>query len=661
MPDHGVEAEVADTAGRPSAPPPKRASRWSTALRRTTGPLGGLVVLVLLLAILSPDFLTANNLLNVGVQASVVAVLAFGMTFVIVSGGIDLSVGSVAGLAGIVTGWSITTAGLPLWLSVLVGLASGAVAGLLSGALITAGRVPPFIATLAMLSVARGAALVIAEGRPITVQGWLADLGSGGLFGVLPYPVLVMVVIGLITAFVLRRTYAGRAMYAIGGNAEAARLSGIKVTRQRLAVYALSGAFAAVAGILLMARLASAQPEAGTGYELDAIAAVVIGGASLSGGVGTALGTFLGALVLAVLRNGLNLLDVSAFWQQVAIGVVIAAAVLFDSVRQRRSSKKTGALRTPAVRRAVGIVAVLLVITGGWAVYHRQQNAATNPEITIALSLSTVNNPFFVDVRAGAQEEAVRQGVELSVTDAGEDASQQANAVQNAIARNADALIVNPVDSDAVVPSVEAANRAGIPLVGVDRAPSGGKVVTTVASDNARGGQLAAQELVRLVGTGPVAVVEGEPGTSAARERGDAFTGELRKHPEIQVVASQPADFDRTKALDVTQNILQSHPEIKGVFAANDEMALGAIKALGDRAGTSVQVVGFDGTPEGLAAVQAGTESADIAQQPKLLGKAAVEQAVRAARSRNGDPGAATPIPVQVVTKETVGAFLQGR
>ncbi|GAA2772592.1 substrate-binding domain-containing protein [Saccharopolyspora taberi] len=633
--------------------------RLRTALGRTGGPLTGLLVLAVLLAVLSPDFLTVNNLLNVGVQASVVAVLAFGMTFVIVSGGIDLSVGSVAGLAGIVTGWSVAGAGLPLWLGIPVGLAAGAAAGLLSGVLITAGRVPPFIATLAMLSVARGLSLVIADGRPVSLSGPLGEFGSGELFGFLPYPVLVMLVIGLLTAFVLRRTYAGRAMYAIGGNAEAARLSGIKVSRQRLLIYALSGLFAAVAGILLAARLASAQPEAGSGYELDAIAAVVIGGASLAGGVGSALGTFVGALVLAVLRNGLNLLDVSAFWQQVAIGAVIAVAVLFDTLRQRRRTGRR-VLRTPAMRRAIAAVTALLVVAAGWAVYQRQDPAA-DARWRIALSVSTLNNPFFVDVRAGAQAEADRLGVELLVTDAGEDASQQANAVQNAIAQNVDAMIVNPVDSDSVVPSVRAANDAGIPFVGVDRAPSDGRVVTTVASDNATGGRLAARQLAELVGSGPVAVLEGKPGTSAARERGQGFTDEIRLHPQIQVVASQPADFDRTKALDVMQNIVQSHPEIKGVFAANDEMALGAVKALGARAGSDVKVVGFDGTPEGLDAVRAGAESADVAQQPKLLGKAAVEQAVRAARSRDLGPGPATSIPVQVVTRDTLEAFLRGQ
>lgn len=631
--------------------------RWVSALGRTGGPLGGLVLLVLLLSLLSPDFLTPSNLLNVGVQAAVVAVLAFGMTFVIVSGGIDLSVGSVAGLAGIVTGWATVHTGLPLVAAVLLGLASGALAGVVSGLLVSVGRVPPFIATLAMLSAARGAALVLSDGRPISVGGWLAELGSGRLRGAVPYPVLIMLVAGIVTAFVLRRTYAGRAMYAIGGNAEAARLSGIGVKRQQLYVYALSGLFAAGAGLLLAARLASAQPETGTSFELDAIAAVVIGGASLAGGTGTALGTLFGALILAVLRNGLNLLDVSSFWQQIAIGGVIAVAVLFDTVRQRRTGQAPALLRAPALRRATAVVAVLLLVAAGWGIYHRHHTAALSARPTIALSLSTLNNPFFVDVRDGAQAEADKLGVDLTVTDADKDPQQQANQVQNALAQNSGALVVNPVDSDAIVPSVKAANAAGVPVIGVDRAPNGGTVTTTVASDNVTGGRLAAQQLVRAVGSGPVAVLEGQPGTSAARERGGGFLDELRKHPEIQVVASQPADFDRTKALDVMQNIAQAHPEIKGVFAANDEMTLGAVKALGPAAGSAVQVVGFDGTPEGLDAVKAGQVTADVAQEPRVLGSVAVDRAVAAARDHNTAAGPATNTPVEVVTRDNVDDF----
>jgi ribose/xylose/arabinose/galactoside ABC-type transport system permease subunit len=326
-----------DTVKR-STGPGKGAGTGSAAnLRRVllnNGALSALVVLVAVMTLLSGDFLTTQNLLNVGVQAAVTAILAFGVTFVIVSAGIDLSVGSVAALSATVLAWSATSQGLPVWLAVVLGIATGVACGLVSGVLIAFGKLPPFIATLAMLSVGRGLSLVISQGSPIEFPASVSHLGDT-LGGWLPVPVLVMILMGVATAVILVRTYPGRAMYAIGGNEEAARLSGIRVKRQKLVIYALSGLFAAVAGIVLASRLASAQPQAASGYELDAIAAVVIGGASLSGGVGKASGTFIGALILAVLRNGLNLLSVSAFWQQVVIGVVIALAVLLDTLRRR--------------------------------------------------------------------------------------------------------------------------------------------------------------------------------------------------------------------------------------------------------------------------------------------------------------------------------------
>lgn len=320
----------AEVLGAPGITP----GQWFTRAVLRNGPLGGLIALVVVMAALSRDFLNGQNLLNVGVQASVTAILAFGVTFVIVSAGIDLSVGSVAALSATVVAWAATSQGLPVVVALLLGLAVGVVAGLVSGALVAYGRLPAFIATLAMLSVGRGLALVISGGSPIAFPSSLGRLGDT-LGGWLPVPVLVMVAMGAIAALVLTRTYTGRAMFAIGGNEEAARLSGIDVRRRKLVVYALSGLFAAVAGIVLASRLTSAQPQAAVGYELDAIAAVVIGGASLSGGSGKASGTLIGALILAVLRNGLNLLSVSAFWQQVATGLVIALAVLLDTLRRR--------------------------------------------------------------------------------------------------------------------------------------------------------------------------------------------------------------------------------------------------------------------------------------------------------------------------------------
>ncbi len=306
------------------------------ALLGQNGALVALLLLCVVMAVLSPVFLNTQNLLNVGVQAAVVAILAFGQTFVIVSSGIDLSVGSVAALAAIVTGYTASVQGVNPAVAIVLGMVTGVGAGLVSGALVAYGKLPAFIATMAMLSVARGLALVLSDGIPLAQPDAVAWFGRT-IGGWLPMPVVIMVVLGLLAAFILNRTYTGRAMYAIGGNEEAARLSGINVRRQQLIIYALSGVFAAVAGLVLAGRLVSGQPQAAAGYELDAIAAVVIGGASLAGGSGRAFGTFIGALVLAVIRNGLNLLNVSSFWQQVVIGAVIALAVLTDTLRRRRA------------------------------------------------------------------------------------------------------------------------------------------------------------------------------------------------------------------------------------------------------------------------------------------------------------------------------------
>ncbi|NEB94637.1 substrate-binding domain-containing protein [Streptomyces bauhiniae] len=620
------------------------------------GALTALIVLIVALSALSGDFLTTDNLLNIGVQAAVTAILAFGVTFVIVAAGIDLSVGSVAALTSTVLAWSATQSGMPVALAVVLAIATGVGAGLVNGFLIAYGKLPPFIATLAMLSVARGLSLVISGGVPIAFPASVSHLGDT-LGGWLPAPVLVMVAMGLIAALVLGRTYIGRSMYAIGGNEEAARLSGLRVNRQKLAIYALSGVFAAVAGIVLAARLGSAQPQAADGYELDAIAAVVIGGASLAGGTGKASGTFVGALILAVLRNGLNLLNVSAFWQQVVIGVVIALAVLLDAVRRKAGATPVAGAGGPKGKQAAtyGLAAVVTVaVVGATSFLHTGSASSANPKM--GLSLSTLNNPFFVQIRSGAEAEAKKRGVDLTVTDAQNDASQQANQLQNFTSSKLGAIIVNPVDSDAASNSVKAAGRAGIPVVAVDRGVNKASIKALIASDNVAGGELAARSIGdKLGGKGKIVILQGQAGTSAARERAAGFAKGLKAYPGIRVVAQQPADFDRTKGLDVMSNLLQAHPDVQGVIAANDEMALGAIKALGSKAGKSVAVVGFDGTPDGLTAVKGGTLYASVAQQPSQLGRIAVDNALDAVHGKKVQP--MVKVPVKVVTKQNVAGF----
>lgn len=283
---------------------------------------------------------------------------------------------------------------------------------------------------------------------------------------------------------------------------------------------------------------------------------------------------------------------------------------------------------------------------------------STGEKIEMGLSVSTLNNPFFVQLKKGAEAEAKRQHVDLTVTDAQNDASAQANQLQNFTSQNMDAVIVNAVDSKAAAAPVKGVINAGIPVLAADRSVDGADVLATVSSDNVHGGELAARTLgEQLDGKGTIVVLQGTAGTSAARERGKGFQQGMKKYPGIKVVARQPADFARAKGLDVMTNLLQSHPDVDGVFAQNDEMALGAVKALGSRAGSSVAVIGFDGTPDGLKAVKAGRLTATVAQQPEQLGEMAVRNAVRAVNKSDVDKD--VKVPVKVITEDNVGEFMK--
>ncbi|HVU33566.1 MAG TPA: ABC transporter permease [Opitutaceae bacterium] len=307
--------------------------------------LFALGLMVVALALLSDKFLTADNAWNILRQISVNLCLSIGMTLVILSGGIDLSVGAILALAGAVAagllknGATLGALGVRLEFTVtgaiLAALATGAACGWFNGFAITRFQLPPFVATLAMLSIARGLTMLWTGGFPITSLGSrFGFIGTGALLGV-PMPVWIMLGLTAVFAIVMRRTRFGRHVYAVGGNERAARLTGLNVARVKVAVYVAAGALAGVAGLIVTARLDSAQPNAGLGYELDSIAAVVIGGTSLSGGRGSVLGTLLGCLIIGVLNNGLFLLNVSPFWQQVIKGGVILLAVAIDRLNAR--------------------------------------------------------------------------------------------------------------------------------------------------------------------------------------------------------------------------------------------------------------------------------------------------------------------------------------
>ncbi|MGY4688888.1 ABC transporter permease subunit [Salibacterium sp. K-3] len=295
------------------------------------GPLLGLVLLVIVLTILNPSFLSLDNIFNVFRQVSINALIAFGMTFVILTGGIDLSVGSTLALAGALTA-GFMAGGMDPVLAMLCGLLAGALMGAFNGVVITKGNVAPFIATLATMTIFRGLTLVYTDGRPISdiPQHFSFEMMGQGYLFMIPFPVVTMFAAYLVLYFILKKTTFGRGVYAVGGNEEASRLSGLKVDSIKIGVYSLTGMLSALAGIILTSRLYSAQPTAGTMYELDAIAAVVLGGTSLTGGRGWIFGTLVGALIIGVLNNGLNLLNVASFYQQVVKGAVILLAVILD-------------------------------------------------------------------------------------------------------------------------------------------------------------------------------------------------------------------------------------------------------------------------------------------------------------------------------------------
>lgn len=293
-----------------------------------------LLVMCAFLSITSPYFLTLSNMANILLQSSINAILALGVTFVIITGGIDLSLGSVLALSGVVMGVAIQN-DITIFFAIILGLLVGALCGFVNGLFITRLNLPPFIATLGMMSIARGLALVITKGYPISgLPEAIRFIGSGKMYGI-SMPVVVVIMLFFVSHVVLTKTKLGRYTYAIGGNEEATKLSGVNVKKYKTILYTITGIFSGIAGIVLAARVNSALAIAGMGYELDAIAAAVIGGVSQSGGEGTVAGTILGAIVMGVLRNGLNLLDVSTYWQQVVIGLVLVIAVSFDQLKRR--------------------------------------------------------------------------------------------------------------------------------------------------------------------------------------------------------------------------------------------------------------------------------------------------------------------------------------
>ncbi|GIP03881.1 ribose ABC transporter permease [Paenibacillus lautus] len=307
--------------------------------------LASLVVLVLFFTFSSSNFFQFSNIVGILLSTAVIGVLALGSTFVIITGGIDLSVGTVMTLSGVMTGVCITFWGLPVPVGILGGILTGALCGLLSGTAVAKMKIPPFIATLAMMMIAKGLALIISGAKPVYFNDAesFAEVSQGSVLGWLvpgldiPNAVVIFFIAAILGYFILSKTILGRYNFALGSNEEATRLSGVNVGFWKIVIYTLTGAFTGLAGVMMASRLNSANPALGAGYELEAIAAVVIGGTSLSGGKGTIIGTVIGALIMSVLTNGLRILSVPQEWQTVVVGFVIILAVYADILRRRKA------------------------------------------------------------------------------------------------------------------------------------------------------------------------------------------------------------------------------------------------------------------------------------------------------------------------------------
>jgi len=319
---------------------PKKKDSWKKLpvvhfVISNSGILIALIGLILFFALTTSTFMTTSNILNVLRQISINAIIAFGMTFTILITGIDLSVGSILAASQVIT-IGLLFMGVPIVPALAGGILIGGVLGLINGFVITKGKIPPFIVTLSMMIMARGFSYVLTGGRPMSFNNEILSFIGNGYIGPIPVPVIIMVICLIITSFVLNKTKFGRHVYAVGGNREAARFSGIRISKIEMMVYTISGLLAGLSGVILAARMSSAQPTSGSGFELDAIAAVVLGGTSFSGGIGKIGGVFIGALIIGVLNNGLNLLHVSSYWQMIIKGLVIVTAVYVDSLKKKK-------------------------------------------------------------------------------------------------------------------------------------------------------------------------------------------------------------------------------------------------------------------------------------------------------------------------------------
>lgn len=601
------------------------------------GALLALGALCLLFSIASPRFFAVDNFLNVLLQIAMNGILAVGMTLVVVSGGIDLSIGSLLALCGCVTGL-LMGQGVALPLALGAGLGVGLLCGAINGSLVNRLRIPPFIATLGMMSSARGAAMVVTGGNPISeLDERYFFLGTGSLLGI-PVQAWIMLAVAAIGWFILERTRLGRYAIAIGSNEEAARLAGVPVARVKLTLYVLMGGLCALGSWIASARVAAADPSSGVNMELEAIAAVVIGGTSLKGGRGSVFGTLIGAAIMGVLSVGLVVIGISAFWQPVLVGAVIVAAVAIDLLRSR-PRKALAAQRWP--RRSALVIAAIAVVLGTLAFGFLRTRPEVDERAVIAVVGKASGGEYWLQVKAGAERRGEELGVEVlwQGPPAETDVARQLDLLDNLIQRGVDGIAVAPTDARALGPLVEKALEHDIPVVTIDSDTEAKDRLSYIGTDNYAAGVEAGKEMVRVLeGRGKVAIVTGVLGADNLRQRREGFRHGIAGSA-IEVVAEQTDNGDRSRALAVVENILIGNPDVDAFFTDTAISGPAVAQALIARGLTGkVKLIAFDVTPVLLRHLEAGAAQALVAQQPDMIGALAVEMLVQQRRGENIAP-----------------------
>ena len=626
-------------------------------------------------------FVSLTNLEAILLGMSLDSLIAIGMTFVIITGGFDLAVGSTFAFGGLVvglllqSGWGVVPA-------IAVAVLAGVAIGLFNGLIITKVHVNPFVTTLGSMTIIRGIVLLSTQGASITgfPEGF-NQIGQGKLSGIF-YPIYIMLAFLLVADIFLRKSRFLRQIYYVGGNEEAAKLSGINVDRARTWTYVITGALSAFSGVIAAAKTGSASPIAGSGAELRIIAAVVVGGASLSGGKGTIFGTFLGLLLTSIITNGLGFLRISFYAEGIVSGTILILAVMLDQLTRERARRLLVLLTTTGSKRMERTLNVALALAiAGLLIFRPWGSPAHEPGATGAASAAgeqyvfigvSVGNPYWVDARMGLEDRARSLGVLSDFRGpTGNDPNQQVAEFEQVLARRPSGILIAPA-SDALRPEINRAVESGIPVVCIDTDDPLSKRYTYIGTDNYNAGLQTGELLARAVGgKGEVALLM-IPGQSNLEGRARGCRDALAKYPGITIVKTGNDQALSAEAEKVARSLLQAYPDLAGfacVDAAGGEGCAVAVKEIGK--GGVVRIIAMDKNETTLQYIQDGLIDASIAQRTYTMAYLGVQllydlQHNNIRLVNDWRKAGIIPLPSSidtgtlVITKANVRSFMQG-